>query len=88
MGGWRACFVCICSVSRIFSGVGHGWQKQEGEGRQDSKKPDRLLTLSELQSSFGDKPAKFQVICPQNGTAVLEELTPLVPQSRFGDKPG
>ena len=36
--------------------------------------PGRLtffLTLLELQSRFGDIPLKFQVVCPQNGTAVL-----------------
>ena len=32
------------------------------------------LTLLVPQSRFGDKPLKFQVICPQNGTAVLNEL--------------
>ena len=26
------------------------------------------------QSHFGDKPVKFQVVCPQNGTAVLKGL--------------
>ena len=30
------------------------------------------LTPLEPQSRFGDKPPKFQVVCPQNGTAVLE----------------
>ena len=29
------------------------------------------LTLLELQSHFGDNPLKFQVVCPQIGTAVL-----------------
>ena len=32
------------------------------------------LTLLELQSLFGDNPLKFQVVCPQIGTAVLKEL--------------
>ena len=32
----------------------------------------RGLTLLEPQSRFGDKPRKFQVVCPQNGTAVLK----------------
>ena len=31
-----------------------------------------LLTLLEPQSRFGDKPVKFQVVCPQSGTAVLK----------------
>ena len=35
------------------------------------------LTLLEPQSRFGDKPIKFQVVCPQNGTAVLKRLTVL-----------
>ena len=30
------------------------------------------LTPSEPQSRFGDKPVKFKVICPRNGTAVLK----------------
>ena len=33
------------------------------------------LTHLGLQSHFGDKPLKFQVVCPQNGTAVLKGLT-------------
>ena len=32
------------------------------------------LILLEPQSRFGDKPVKFQVVCPQNETAVLKEL--------------
>ena len=34
----------------------------------------RALTLLEPQSRFGDKPVKFQVVCPQNGTSVLKGL--------------
>ena len=34
-----------------------------------------LLPLSEPQSRFGDNPPKCQVICPQNGAAVLKGLT-------------
>ena len=37
-------------------------------GRKDG------LTLLEPQSRFGDKPLKSQVVCPQNGTAVLKGL--------------
>ena len=33
------------------------------------------LTRLGLQSRCGDKPLKFQVVCPQNGTAVLKGLT-------------
>ena len=33
------------------------------------------LTLLEPQSRFGDKPVKFQVVCPQHGTAVLKGLS-------------
>ena len=36
--------------------------------------PPRRLTLLEPQSHFGYKPLKFQVVCPQNGTAVLKGL--------------
>ena len=35
---------------------------------------DSHLTPLKPQSRFGDKPLKFQVVCPQNGTAVLKEL--------------
>ena len=34
-----------------------------------------ILTFLELQSHFGDKPLKFQVISPHNGTAVIKGLT-------------
>ena len=37
--------------------------------------PGQHLTPLEPQSRFGDKPVKFQVVCPQNGTAVLKGLT-------------
>ena len=33
-----------------------------------------ILTPLEPQSRFGDKIVKFQVICPQNATAVLRGL--------------
>ena len=33
------------------------------------------LTLLEPQSRFGDKPLKFQVVYPQNGTAILKGLS-------------
>ena len=33
------------------------------------------LTLLGPQSRCGYKPFKFQVLCPQNGTAVLKELS-------------
>ena len=32
------------------------------------------LILLVAQSYFGDKPLRFLVVCPQNGTAVLKEL--------------
>ena len=38
-----------------------------------------ISTLLELQSHFGDNTIKFQVVCPQIGTAVLKGLkTPVV----------
>ena len=36
--------------------------------------PKHALTLLEPQSHFGDKALKLQVVCPQNGTAVLKGL--------------
>ena len=44
---------------------------------------DIRLTLLQPQSRFGDKPLKFQVVCPQNGTAVLKGLTPQFSRSQF-----
>ena len=38
-----------------------------------------LLTLLEPQSHFVDKADKFQVVCPQNGTAVLKGLIRVIP---------
>ena len=34
-----------------------------------------VLTPLEPQSRFGGKPLKLQVVCPQNGTAVLKGLS-------------
>ena len=36
------------------------------------------LTPLEPQSPFGDKPVKFQVVCPRNVTAVLKGLRQLL----------
>ena len=36
--------------------------------------PTPSLTRLGLQSRLGDKPVKFQVVCPRNGTAVLKWL--------------
>ena len=41
-----------------------------------------FLTLLELQYRFRDNPLKFEVVCPQNGTAVLKGLT-YIPGSSF-----
>ena len=35
---------------------------------------EQLINPLGSQSSFGDKPVKFQVVCPQNGTAVLKKV--------------
>ena len=40
----------------------------------------------EPQSRFGDKPLKFRVVCPQNGTAVLKGLTLSGPKGKPNDK--
>ena len=42
--------------------------------RLDLPIPIPMLTVVEPLSHFGDKPVKLSVICPQNGTAVLEGL--------------
>ena len=38
-----------------------------------------FLTLLEPQSRSGDNPVRFQVFCPQNGTAVLKGLIYCLP---------
>ena len=43
-------------------------------GRQGEEGGLTPLSLKP-QSRFGDKPFKFQVVCPQNGTAVLKVLS-------------
>ena len=43
-----------------------------------SSYPQQFLTLLEPQSRFGDKPVNFQLVCPQNGTAVLKGLILIV----------
>ena len=43
------------------------------------------LTLLEPQSRFWDKPAKIQVVCPQNGTAVLKGLNGVPTPARRDD---
>ena len=48
--------------------------------------PCSSSTLLRLQSCCGDKPVKFYVVFPDNGTAVLSGSTPSGPQSGFGDK--
>ena len=42
--------------------------------------------LLELQYRFGDKPPKFRVVCPQNGTAALKGLIPY-PSDRTASLP-
>ena len=37
-----------------------------------NKIPGSTLALSKPQSRFGGTPIKFEVVCPQNGTAVLK----------------
>ena len=46
-----------------------------------------VLTLLELQSHFGNKALKFQIVCPRNGTAVLKGVTPLYPFKYCTEKP-
>ena len=54
------------------------WEKHEDSIYQrmaavlDTLSPGRGRL--ELQPRFGDKTLKFQVVCPQNGTAVLKGL--------------
>ena len=48
------------------------YQGQQRGARFDSSA--RYVILLEPQSRFGDKPVKFQVVRPQNGTAVLRGL--------------
>ena len=43
----------------------------EGKTSYDVARVNHLV----LESRFGDKPVEFQVVCPQNGTAVLKGLS-------------
>ena len=45
--------------------------------------PHASLTLLELQSHCGENPLKFQVVCPQIGTAVLKGLNTSTSISSF-----
>ena len=38
----------------------------------NNRREGDALALLELQSRFGDKPPKLEVVCPPNGTAVLK----------------
>ena len=56
--------------------------EQQGSLSASSARPPTLrpsltltLTLLEPQSRFGDKPFYLEVVCPQNGPAVLKGLT-------------
>ena len=51
------------------------YYSQHGAIRFESAREENDSTLLEPQSRFGDKPVKFQVVCPQNGTAVLKGLS-------------
>ena len=42
------------------------------KNRETSAKSRHRLTLVGLQSRFGKKPLKFQLVCPHNGTAALK----------------
>ena len=59
--------LCICNVFKS--------SLKYVASQNDNAVLEGELTLLEPQSRFGDKPLKFQVVCPQNGTAVLKELT-------------
>ena len=66
--GYAALRSAGCSVlSRVRLGVEVGTHREKGE--------ERTLTLSVLQSLFGDKLVNLQVFFPQNGTAALKGLT-------------
>ena len=51
-----------------------GSEKFIGILLENSAVVNSILTLLELQSHFGDNRFKFQVVCPQIGTAVLKGL--------------
>ena len=63
-------YVCVGvrTISRLFA---------------TKRQVQQLLTLLEPQSRFGDNSLKFQVVCPQNGTAVLKGLTARTAQRMF-----
>ena len=48
-----------------------------------SEAPRLTLTLLEPQSRCGDKPLNSQVVCPQNGTAVVKGLRSSTPHPKI-----
>ena len=77
-------FLLRCNISAVSWFGDQSWKNRHGHwvcwmstgGNNDS------LTHLEPQSRFGDKLLRIRVLCPQNGTAVLNGLT-AVPRSSF-----
>ena len=69
--------VCVCVFLSRYSTVSAVknllfWRRLAGY--RDVNVEHRLLTLLGPQSRFGDRALNFQVVCPQNGAAVLKGL--------------
>ena len=52
MTRWRASFACFALSEASPPGVGHGWRKQNGDGRQGSKVPGRPVGRTWLRHSY------------------------------------
>ena len=77
----RVIFTTPCQLQQLVtSNVPLACQRKSKCYRNTLKTDDAhgQLTLLEPQSRFGDKPLKFQVVCPHNGTAVLKGLHPFI----------
>ena len=68
------CWAISATESPLFAWLKmwHKWGRPPGSARHIWHVP--FLTLLEPQTRFGDKPLKFQVACPQNGTAARKGL--------------
>ena len=55
------------------------------QGEETGRGIDVLDAVNPFRTAvpFWDKPLKFQLVCPQNGSAVLKGLTPLAPHSHM-----
>ena len=71
---WRLPAIEVPGANRCGGGGEEALLCHPGSDPQLQLLRGAVLTLLEPQSRFGGKPVKFQVVCPQNGTAALKGL--------------